>query len=612
MCGIAGIFNLDGAPADARVLRAMASRLAHRGPDGEGVFVDGSLGLAHRRLAILDPTPQSDQPFTSADGRYTVVFNGEIYNFLELREELEPLGHRFRTDSDTEVLVAAYAQWGEGCQLRFNGMWAFAVWDATARTLFLSRDRFGIKPLFTWSDGRRFAFASEMKGLLGLDGFEARFDPGAMAYSLIQGGVLDGTEHTVLTGVRRLRGGCSLTVVPGHAPERRCWWHTLRHLPSVPARVEDQADLVRELFLDAVALRLRSDVPLGTALSGGFDSSAVHCAMVALDRLHRPVRRAPADRFKAFVAGFPGTAQNETEYARAVVRHCGTTGLFHDEDPNDLAPWLATMIYHQEAISSAAPVQWLLYRRMRARGVLVSLDGHGGDELFAGYHHQVAAGLDHARDPRVVELFRQTLDQMRVAGQEGFGRSEVMPIHFVRAEQASFALPEIEEDRDEIAALDPINLTLYMDLHYLTLPNILANFDRASMAHGVEVRAPFLDWRLVTTAMALPWGAKIAHGFSKYVARVALADLMPAEVVQRRGKLGYVCPMATWLPGPLRGLMLDTLGERAFLDSGLWDGPAVKTFADAALAAGDGETAANLWPFVHAHLLMKSFHAPRL
>ena len=136
MCGIAGIFNLDGAPADARVLRAMASRLAHRGPDGEGVFVDGSLGLAHRRLAILDPTPQSDQPFTSADGRYTVVFNGEIYNFLELREELEPLGHRFRTDSDTEVLVAAYAQWGEGCQLRFNGMWAFAVWDATARTLF--------------------------------------------------------------------------------------------------------------------------------------------------------------------------------------------------------------------------------------------------------------------------------------------------------------------------------------------------------------------------------------------------------------------------------------------------------------------------------------------
>ncbi|HIM45918.1 MAG TPA: asparagine synthetase B, partial [Alphaproteobacteria bacterium] len=276
MCGISGLWNFDGAAVSPAVLENMNSLLAHRGPDSNGVYREGALGLGHTRLAILDTGDGGHQPMSYGDGRWWLTYNSEIYNFLELREELAALGHRFESESDSEVLLAAYAEWGPACQTRFNGMWAFAIWDAKEKMLFLSRDRFGVKPLFWHFDGRRFAFASEIKAFLALPGFDAGFDGRAAATAILHAIPFEGTSHALLSGVRRLAPGHSLTVRLGQAPKPRRWWRTLDHLPDPPLGLGRQIAQFRELLFDACRLRMRSDVPLATCLSGGLDLSVVH------------------------------------------------------------------------------------------------------------------------------------------------------------------------------------------------------------------------------------------------------------------------------------------------------------------------------------------------
>jgi asparagine synthase (glutamine-hydrolysing) len=546
MCGISGIFNFQG-PVDRGELARFTDALAHRGPDGRGLLFDGWLGLGHRRLAILDlsrrgrgPLPyepsqrvargarlrsawrgltSDEQDAADAPYRYWITFNGEVYNFLELRRELAAMGYAFRTGTDTEVVLAAYVQWGEGCLRRFNGMWAFAIWDRVERKLFLARDRFGIKPLYYSHDRRRFAFASELKAFLALDGFNSKLHEALVPAMLENPAAIEGTtDETLLTGVRRLPAGHVAVVAANGDLWVRRWWDTREHLPAVPARYEDQVAQLRELLLDSVRVRLRSDVPVGTCLSGGVDSSAVACAMAHLHRTQGvDLSRTPSDWRRAFVADFPGTMLDERRYADAIVQHTGARPHIWTFDPDDAARHVVHSVWSMEEVYGglATPV-WCLYRELRRAGVTVSLDGHGGDELLGGYAWY--------------------LDWLMVQA----------------------------------------NDNLYRDFHATLLPAILRNFDRCSMAHGVEVRMPFMDWRLVAFAHALPAESKFGGGYTKRVLRDALAGLVPDPVRLRRFKMGFNSPMVEWFNGGLAPLIRQVVNHPLWLSSRWWDGPALR------------------------------------
>ena len=559
MCGIAGLFQFKH-PVDRGELGRFTDALAHRGPDGRGLLLDGGLGLGHRRLAILDlgrrgrcPMPyEESQPVAfgprwrgkiaalGADGceqaaltpyRYWITFNGEIYNFIELRRELAALGHPFHTETDTEVVLAAYAQWGEACLRRFNGMWAFALWDRQARTLLLARDRFGVKPVYYAHTPERFAFASEMKAFLALDGFSVALNTEVAPGFLQSAYALEGTTtDTLMTGVKRLPAGHTLRITADGTAHVSRWWETRDHLPAVPARYEDQVAQFREIFLDATRLRLRSDVPVGTCLSGGVDSSAVASAMAHLHRQKgADLARSPADWQRAFIADFPDTVLNERDYADEVVRHTGARPCYWRFDQQEAVQHVLDSVWSMEDVYGglATPV-WCLYRELRRAGVVVSLDGHGADELLGGYAWYLDWPITQA------------------------------------------------------------NGNLYRDFHSTLLPAILRNFDRCSMAHGIEIRMPFMDWRLVTFAHALPAERKFGGGYTKRVLRDATQGLMPDRVRQRRFKIGFNSPMVEWYNGGLAPLITRLVQHPLWLDSKLWDGPKLR---DAVLA----KTAARAW-----------------
>ncbi len=611
MCAIAGILHLDHSPAAEAELAGVSALLAHRGPDGAGAIQDGPCALAHRRLAILDPSSAAAQPMTSADRRYTVVHNGEIYNFLELRAELAAAGATFRSDGDTEVVLAAFARWGPACQERFNGMWAFAIWDAETRRLFLSRDRFGQKPLFFAVTADRFAFASELKGFLGLPWLPCSFDDGVIALSLTGSTVGDAIDRSLLRGVTRLRAGHCLTVSldrPVAAPRR--WWNTLAHLPEVPAAPAEQAEQLRALVLDACRLRVRSDVPVASAVSGGLDSAVVHAGLVHSVREGAAVARRPDDWLRAFVACFPGTAQDERAYAEAVIATVGSRGVFLEITPDAVADHLEDMVYAHEAVFDQPLSPWLLYRAMAGAGVRVSLDGHGGDELFCGYHQQVHDVVFRTFDPDQKALFKTVRDRLPVPG-AGRPAPAFDPRQGLRVQPCTVSFPERPGDEAALDRFDPLSRRLYMDFHYGTLPNILANFDRASMAHGVEVRAPLLDWRLVCYALALPWTAKVAGGWSKYLLRRTFADLVPETVAWRPTKLGFVTPFAAWRRPRLHDRLCEIAHSAEQLNSPIWDGPAIARGLDEAVRRDDTDTVRACWPFLHAALLQGSFRTRR-
>ena len=351
MCGISGVLHRDGSPVDASTIAAMNTFLHHRGPDSRGVHVDGPLGLGHTRLAVMDPTPAGHQPMPYGEGRYWFTYNGEIYNFLELRDTLEGLGHHFRGDCDTEVALHAFAQWGANCELRFNGEFAFAVWERDTRTLYLSRDRFGVKPLFYYWDGKRFAFASELKAFLALPWFAARFDPRSVSAALANFQAFEGIEETLFENVRRLPAGHSLTLGPEGEPVIRRWWRTIDHLVDVPRDTRKQGERVRELLYDACALRLRADIPLGSTVSGGLDSSAVHCVMAELlARGGHATRRQAQQWDKAMVGLLPGWADEDRYLAEDVIRHAGTKGIFRTLRPEDALDHLDDLIFHFEEL----------------------------------------------------------------------------------------------------------------------------------------------------------------------------------------------------------------------------------------------------------------------
>ncbi len=559
MCGIAGYWS--SLPGDAVDLATFTDVLAHRGPDGCGYLTadHGRLGLGHRRLAIVDPDPRSLQPMVTADGRYAIVFNGEVYNFIEIRNELVARDHRFHTDSDTEVVLAAYAEWGPDCQDRFNGMWAFAIWDNQTRRLFLSRDRFGVKPLLYVRTPDGLAFASEAKAFVALPWLAARAAYDEADASGRSARMLPAGSHAVLDG-------------PDGQLEVSRWWRPLNHVRPTGESYAGQVDRFHELFFDACGVRLRSDVPVATAISGGMDSSSVLAAVHALGK--SALTRRPADWAKAFTAVAPGTEHDELEYANAACEAVGIApiviDLFKRCDPDEIDEYL----YLTEGLPLTNLSAWYLYRSMRQHGIRVSLDGQGADEILAGYYYDAfrfiqleASWLKRPR--RTLDLLVTT--QGITEGSPYFqqnSRAEVLAIllilttpslrwTFDRLLGHRFKLPAAVESHHDpdlwqsAKTLPPLNAIMFMRINQ-GIQGLLERYDLLTMSSGLEARMPFLDWRLVSYTLSLPPESILGHGFTKRILRDAMASHLPAKVLNRKRKLQFQGPIRHLLQKPLR------------------------------------------------------------
>jgi len=578
MCGIAGT---AGEAPDRALLEAMADAMVHRGPDGSGIWSDAQAGLSFRRLAIIDLHERSNQPLHLQD--LHLVFNGEIYNYRELRDQLAALGHYFETEGDGEVLLHAWQEWGESALDRVNGMFAFAVWDAARRRLTLATDPFGEKPLYYIRLGRRLAFASDIRALLRDPALQAAADESALAGYLAYG-EMPALRASFFSGVERLPGAHVLRLADGAVEVERYWW------PSPvepPANQAEAAAGLRELLLDSVRLRLRSDVPVGTSLSGGIDSSAT--VMLAAQLAVEHSRH-------AFTARFPNFERDEWVYADEVSRAAGVA-CHHVVEPTagDLLSDLPRLVRdHEEPVrSSSVYAQWSVNRIAREAGVTVLLDGQGADELLGGYRHlwgpairsypwRAAAGA-LVRDASLVAPAAYSLwyDAMPGAAARGYRRLVKSPYVGAAALSVAGAPPADPVD----GAGTPLTRALLRDAFVGTLPALLRYADRSSMAHGREVRLPFLDRRVAEYALSLPPEQVYRPGHPKWILRAAMRGVVPSSVLARRDKIGFETPQKHWFHEPsflerFRDVLLD---------------PAARTRHLLHLRAIEGDLAAGRW-----------------
>ncbi len=583
MCGIAGVLYRDGTPADAHVLQAMASQLRHRGPDGSGVRSFQGAGLAHTRLAIIDLTDAAAQPLGSDDGKVWVTFNGEIYNFRELRAELEGKGHRFRSSGDTEVIVRLYEEEGPAAIPRLDGMFALAIWDDRRRQLLVARDRTGKKPLYVYDDGQKVVFASEIKAILAHPAIDDEPWLAAIPLYLTYGYVP--TPMSCYRFIRKLPpASVQIFRHGGGDTGPQAFWDypVLSDARSGSYRVPrvDEAELrIRELFFAAVKKRLVSDVPLGAFLSGGIDSSLVVAAMSRLS----------PGRVKTFSIGFKNQPEfDETSYARMVAERYGTDHTEFKVEPQswDLVEKLAW--HYDEPYGDSSAIPTYIVSKLSRGSVTVALTGDGGDELFAGYDRFFAAQLAEALPRPVAGLLWRTSQlvpsgrntrTVLARGKRFLERaSEPLEDRF-RNWSSFFHLPELQDllspelaqfaRRDLIGEsfdgelartrdADLVNRLLYLNARTYLLDDLNVKMDRASMAASLEARAPFLDTDLMEYVFRLPGDYKLRGRTKKWILKRAFRDLLP-EPIARRSKMGFGVPLGAWFRGELRDYLQDTL-----------------------------------------------------
>ena len=589
MCGIAGIYRFDGQPVDGALLDAMIGRLSQRGPDDAGCFLAGPLGLAFRRLAILDRSPAGHQPMHSPDGALTLVFNGELYNFLELRAALADRGYPFRSATDTEVLLAAYATWDLACLPRLRGMWAFALWDARQQRLLCARDRFGIKPFYYHLTPTRFAFASELKALLADPTTPRQPNLPRLADYLVYG-YLDHTPETCFAGLLQLPPGHYLLLEAGTpTPTLRRYW-TLAPQPALALDAATAAAHIRTLLTASVQRQLQSDVPVGTCLSGGLDSSSIVVLVNQLLQRGAVARTVIGPQQATFSACYADARYDERRYIAAVVAATGVANYRTFPSGEGLLQDLADLIWHQEEPCGSTSVyaQWCVMRLARAHGVTVLLDGQGGDELFAGYHTYFGTYFASLlRRGRLIQLRRELAAYERRHGRSGLpllraALGSTLPPALRRAlrslvpRQPPAWLGAQLRDYSHVwpdpgsPFRDPFDRQLHEFLTAQNLPALLHYEDRSSMAFSIEARVPFLDEELVEFVFALPGEYLLRDGETKWVLRQALRGLLPEAVRTRQDKLGFATPGGDWLRGPLRPLVDEilassTLAQRGFV-----------------------------------------------
>lgn len=588
MCGIVGRLNFNGTPVDVPALTCARDNLANRGPDGAGIWAEGPVGLAHRRLSILDLSERGAQPMLSADGSLVITFNGEIYNFQELRTQLATAGHVFRTETDTEVILAAYRQWGSDCVTRFNGMFAFALWDARRQVLCLARDRVGVKPLYYALDSRRLVFGSTLKAVTAFADVSRDICPRAtnlyfqMAYIP--------APYSIYQAVRKLEPATWFECSADGATRTERYWLLGRRgtRPNVNGSIA--VDELESLLDSSVRYRLISDVPVGAFLSGGIDSSVVVALMCR-----------NADSVRTFTIGFGEDEFDESSHARAVARMLGT---HHEEmilGPEDLLAVAESVPDHyDEPFADPSAIPTLALAQLARTRVTVALSGDGGDELFAGYpYYQHLARLDpwRRRVGFAAPLLRAThslplphrasmglvaLGQARTSELYAYMRGplKTRPYRGIVAGYTAGAADWFDERlASDVPVGGLVERHMDLDLRSYLVDDVLVKVDRATMAHGLEARNPLLDYRVVEFTRALAPHLHTDSCGKKQLLRQVLASLLPPELFDRP-KQGFSVPIRAWFRGPLQATLRESLHQGWLTSSGFFQPGSVEALLE--------------------------------
>lgn len=563
MCAIAGIINLNKKPVNKNDLEKMIKIVKYRGPDDEGYFLDNNIGLGHCRLSILDLSRAGHQPMANEDKTLWIVYNGEIYNYLELRKELENLGYRFKSNTDTEVILYSYQEWGMECLHKFNGMWAFAIWDKKKKMLFCSRDRFGIKPFYYFYNKNIFAFSSEIKQLLTLKDI-CRSPNDNIIYDYLVFGLENHTEETFFKNIKQLLGGCSITInlaTKNQMPEIKRWYLFFEQSDNIDFFQESKRNFEHfyELLEDSIRLRLRSDVPIGSCLSGGLDSSTIVCLA------NKILKNYGVYQQEVFTSCFKQKNIDERKYAEKIIKKTGCVKNLIFPDLKTLENELDNLVWHQEEPFGGLSIfsQWCVMKAAKQKGIKVLLDGQGGDELLLGYERYYVYFLKELL--KQIKFHDFLYESFLISNNSRLSYKQLIK-YFVY-----FSFPKIRLNRllnqankilnkdfsqlyrkRKILAKEFINIKNLADLQkkeilFFQLPHLLRYEDRNSMAFSIEARVPFLDYRLIEFVYKLPPEYKIKNGWTKYILRKSMGNILPDSIRWRKRKIGFEVPQKMWI-----------------------------------------------------------------
>lgn len=655
MCGIAGIYRLNN-KINLEEIQTFTDSLYHRGPDGSGYeLLDGDhLALGHRRLSILDLSEGGKQPMFGISDRYCITYNGEVYNFIEIRKELQSLGYSFKTSSDTEVILAAYHEWKLKSFDKFNGMWAIAIWDDVEKKLLLSRDRFGVKPLYySFIPGKQLVFASETTAFRHLKDHPHRISDRNFVYAMQDMATVEAMGYSIYENLFQL--------LPGHliSFDRRAtqvkqqrWWHTYEHTTQTPKRYEEQVEEFYELFKDACRIRMRSDVPIASALSGGVDSSSVYCMLHHLMSENTDKERISDSWQKAFVGIFPNTPVDEKKYADEVVNYIGVPPVYVPPDYKNLAQDIVNYTRKMDAITNT-PITVVsdIYKAMHDHGIVVSMDGHGADELLFGYvtslkeayYYAVVQGdkvySDDLLSTYLNTIFEEDRPQARgqtirrgeaIADFEKNIKNQNATMKLLKKIKNTFKtqntlfnttfrsslwyqdiglvkLASLSDKPYDFSKMGRDDRELALDFHLTDIPYNMRDFDRGAMFNGIEIRMPFMDYRLVSYLFSLPSRSKAGEGYTKRILRDAMKGKMPESIRTRTLKIGLGAPLDRWFADELKELLLDAIHSQKFKDAPYWNAREITSFVDHRTKDKKGFTiaeATQLWNVINGYLLL--------
>ena len=551
MCGIAGIYNLDKKPVKEKDLKKMTDLMNHRGPDDEGFYLKNNVGFGHRRLSIIDLSAAGHQPMSNEDETIWIVYNGEIYNYLELRDKLKKRGHVFKSQTDTEVIIHSYEEWQEGCFEKFNGMWALAIWDEIKQKLLLSRDRFGVKPLYYFKDKNVFAFASEIKALLAIEIPKVPNDK--LIYDFLKFGMLDHTDETFFLNINKIPPAhYVLFDQKGGLTFKRYWnFEVKNEIENKKISDEFWAEKFLEIFTNAVKIRLRSDVAVGSCLSGGLDSSSIVCLINNF--LKEQGVKQIGQRQKTFSSCFDDKRFDEREYIEEVVQQTKAEKNYIFPSPEQFINELNKFLWYQEepVRGTSMYAQFKVFEEAKRKNVIVLLDGQGGDELLGGYRKFYIFYLKLLCQEK--KYFQALKEGLLL-----FSSPDVLKTLNVRSGLRYFGLGQkllaiellFKNDFAKEFAKRNLNIgfnknlgqRLKDDLTKWSLPILLRYEDKNASAHSVETRLPFLDYRLVEIVSSMPLNQKLRNGWTKYILRKAMRKILPEKIRLRKDKVGFVTP----------------------------------------------------------------------